>query len=90
MRAVRTRDARKISLPLAVTGSLCSFFWSAYGLTAGLSAIWIPNVAGFALAGTVCIVKLCVGKLSGERLVSTLRTEVLEVTIPTQSEPCTR
>lgn len=82
LRAVRTGDARKISLPLAVTGSLCSFFWSVYGLTAGLSAIWIPNVAGFALAGTVCIVKLCVGKLSGERLVSTLRTEVLEVTIP--------
>jgi len=64
MRAVRTRDASKISLPLAVTGALCGFFWAIYGLTTGRAAMWIPNGAGFALSATVCVVKVCVGRLA--------------------------
>jgi len=60
--AVRKWDASKLSLPLAVADTLCAFFWTVYGTTAGLHAMWVPNSIGFVLSFSVCLVKICIGR----------------------------
>jgi hypothetical protein len=59
--AIRTRDASALCLPLITAGLVCSSFWTIYGFTFGIIAIWAPNGAGAALSAFSICVKLCVG-----------------------------
>jgi len=77
--AVRTRDASKLSLPLASADTLCSFFWTLYGFTAGLPAMWLPNSIGFVLSSSVCLVKVCIGRLPHAKTLEGLPEDPREV-----------
>jgi len=50
--AAVVRDKDSISMPWQITAGsfLCSACWSTYGLSIGDLWVWLPNVAGFALA----------------------------------------
>jgi hypothetical protein len=84
IRAVRTGDASKLSLPLAIAGALNGALWGTYGMAIGVVAVTVPNALGFALSVFNVLIKLFLSfanqksRASRERSSSTLHFETLQ------------
>jgi len=68
VRAYKTCNASKLSLPLAATGMFCCAVWWSYGLATNQLSLWLPNAAATVLSAAVCAVRLCVGRHSRRRI----------------------
>jgi len=86
LKAVRYRDASRLSMPLAIAGSLNGALWGTYGLALGNPSIFVPNLLGFGLSIMNVIVKACLGSKvvvheSAESLLQTASSEHIPVLI---------
>jgi hypothetical protein len=58
IQAIRSKDASKLSLQLAIAGVLNAALWGTYGLATGVVAVMLPNAMGLALSIFNLLIKL--------------------------------